>query len=322
MSRHTISERELIEEGLLETEPEYQPVSHFDNELQDIENQVIRYIMSRELKNQFIRREHITQLYTNRRVNYDVLIERVQHKLQDIYGLKFVSMPPKEGDKKSKLSQSKTKQPLMLTNCLSRKARSVLGEIWIKDSETTVPNNRNTGDNQYFLPKYSKTSALKANSDLIKSGITLLVITLLVISENHLSEHELVVSLKKFGISDGLNNKNSNINTNLADLMNDLTKKEYLVREVLRSSDNVSTVDYKLGRRSRAEFTPLSVFEFIKVIYGGDFDSDTQKKTLASIERAYGTRLEFDLDRADHQPDQPNPDDDVPENNLDANSEN
>lgn len=295
MPKRTISQAELEESGVFESdseESEYEPTRHYDNEFQDVENQVIRYVMSRELKSQIIRREHITQLYSNRRINYDALITRVKLTLKEVYGLTLVVVPPKRGDKKNKSSHSNGKQQLMLTNCLSPEGRIVLQEIWLTDSEAGIPNNRNSGDNQYFLPKYNKTSSLGSNTDMVKTGVTLLIMSLLIISENHMSEYELVNGLKRFGLSDHPNFKNSSFNASLPDLINELVKKEYLDKEVQKDSNNVENVDYKLGRRSLVEFTPLSVFVYIKAVYGDDFDIDTEKKALTTIEKAYGISLD------------------------------
>lgn len=292
-----ISNTELEEAGAFDSESDAEYVSerHHTSEYQDVENRVIRYIMSRELKSQLIRREHITQLYSNRRVNYDGLMNNVKHTLEDVYGLTLVSVPLKEGDKKGRASQSKTRQPLMLTNCLRPQARLVLQELWDKDSTDTVPNNRNTGDSQYFLPKYNKTPSMGANADMVKTGMTLLIMALLVVAENHMSEYELVTSLRQFGISDNVNAKNSNINANLQELLNELVKKDYLDKDVHQHSNNVDTTDYKLGRRSLVEFTPLSVFACLKTVYGDHFDLDTEKKALATIEKAYGVLLDAPL---------------------------
>lgn len=296
MSNRIISQTELEESGTFEsesdTEKDYGPTRHYDGEFQDVENQVIRYIMSRELKNQLIRRENITQFYSNRRINYDALMSRVKYKLQEVYGLTLVAVPLKEGDKKTKSRQNKGRQPLMLTNCLGQAAREVLLEIWVGDSETAVPNNRNSGDTHYFLPKYNKTSSLGSNIETVKSGVTLLIMSLIIISENHISEYELVNSVRQFGITDDINAKNSNFNASLPDFINELIKKEYIEKEVQRNSKNLDTNDYKLGRRSLIEFTPLSVFAFIKAIYADNFDTDTEKKALTTIEKAYGTSLD------------------------------
>mmetsp|Transcript_7795 Transcript_7795/g.9830 ORF Transcript_7795/g.9830 Transcript_7795/m.9830 type:complete len:328 (-) Transcript_7795:289-1272(-) len=295
MSKRTISQTELEESGVFESdsgESEYESTRHNNSEFKDVENQVVRYIMSRELKSQVIRREHITQLYSNRRINYDELMSRVKQTLMEVYGLTLVFMSPKEGDKKNKSGQSSGRQPLVLTNCLSPEGRSVLQEIWLGDSDVAIPNNRNTGDNHYFLPKYNKTSSLGSNIDMVKTGVTLLIMTLLIISENHMSEHELVKGLKRFGLSDDPNTKNSSFNASLPELINELVKREYLEKEVQKDSNNVDNVDYKLGRRSLVEFTPLSVFAYIKTVYGDSFDIDTEKKALTTIQKAYGISLD------------------------------
>lgn len=295
MSKRTISQAELEESGVFESdsgESEYESRSHNNSEFKDVENQVVRYIMSRELKSQVIRREHITQLYSNRRINYDELMKRVKQTLKEVYGLTLVVMPPKEGEKKNKSSQSSGRQPLILTNCLSPEGRSVLHDIWLEGSDVAVPNNRNTGDDQYFLPRYNKTSSLGSNTDMVKTGVTLLIMTLLIISENHMSEHELVKGLRRFGLSDHPNTKNSSLNASLPELINELVKREYLEKEIQKDSNNVENVDYKLGRRSLVEFTPLSVFAYVKTVYGDSFDLDTEKKALSTIEKAYGISLD------------------------------
>ncbi|CAK7901043.1 hypothetical protein CAAN1_06S02102 [[Candida] anglica] len=278
-----------------------------------VAHSIVRVVMAREVRGLLIKREHFNEAYTERtsmtrRIKFDTIFPIVQNILETVYGLQLVRVPskvsvgPSHGRKRKAIeSNSETSSKnsnssngnsasnnkvFALVSVLPTTAKSVLGEIWATKCTQKVPNGRNISDRQYFLPKNIKTSTPSSNSELIKTGIIALVISIVIVHENRLSEADLKQKLSKFGLSESIHERNTSINMTTMEFLGEMTKREYLNREVTTMDANLA--DYKLGRRSLAEFKPGSMFDMLERIYGTEFDVDTRNRTLRTIERAYG----------------------------------
>lgn len=299
------------------------------NEELKVANAIIRNIISREVKGQLIKRDHFNEVYQQysdaKRTKFDTMFQFVQDILKSVYGLQLVHVADKViatslRSKRAKVSSNSSKKSssgnnntnsangaknsvssrtFCLVNTLPSEARNVLGEIWQEEANQKIPNGRNEDDQQYFLPKYKQTVTAGSNVELIKSGILLLVVSVIVLSENRISETELLKQLEKFGLSESIVEKNSSLNMTTAELLSEFVKRDYLEREG-QASD---FVDYTLGRRLSAEFEPKSLYEFILNIYGEGFDLDVQAKTMNSIERSFGTQIDIPSVSSDQQVD-------------------
>lgn len=264
--------------------------------------QIIRYVMNRELKHQTIRKEHISQLCTGVRSNYDEIMRKVNSTIKEVYGVELTPLPETG---KTKSSQTRIRPNFILTNSLEPQSRKLLGEIWQQFSEQRVPNGRSTQDPQFFLPKYERAPLPVTSRDMIKTGLTAFVLAILIVAENHLTDKEITSVLRKIGLSESLNECNSNIEMNIPELISDLTRHEYLAKETQKTSSGTEEISYAMGRRGLIEFSPLAVFELVGEVYGPLFDIDTKKKTLVTIERAFGKKVlhllpESELDSEPH----------------------
>lgn len=254
---------------------------------------IIRMAMSRNLKGQVIKREHMTQCAGINRVKFDNLLKEVNEVLEGVYGLSIQQMPNvSKNSGKINGIQNKAKQTYCVVSCLSNSSKQVLNELWSANINDW-PLSRKLHENQYFLFKKINKEPMK-NIELVKSGILLLILSVLVISENHLSEQELVKTLKRYGLSENLNIRNSNLNLNLYDLLSEFRKKDYIEREIVKGSTEAeNNTVYYLGKRALTEFPPESMFEYLKVLYLDSFDELTAKKIIVTIERAYGVKLDI-----------------------------
>ncbi|KAK6463100.1 MAGE family-domain-containing protein [Scheffersomyces coipomensis] len=265
-------------------------------------SQAIRIVLGRDVRDQFIRREHFSQVINTKRYPLDAVIKETNIVLEDVYGLRLVEVPMIRNEKKSNRALSsktsaKARQPYAVINCLKLESQQVLGELWQSVEDFKVPNDRDSSSEKFFIPKKEKTNTPASNIELIKVGIMLYIVSFIILAENHLSESDLIKILKKRGLSESLNVKNSNLNLNIVELINDLTKREYLNKDVKKGateSDNI--VDYSLGRRSLIEFTPQCVFEYFKVLYGPKFDDTIAERIFITVHRAYGVELSRDPD--------------------------
>ena len=282
-------------------------------------NSVVKLILAKDVRGQNFQKQHINQYLTNKRFNTDSLLDDAIAILENVYGLTLVDAPTIKQEKKFHSSVSKQrvkkenmndlngkgskKQPprtrFFLASKLLKPAQDVLGELWMKQIDTSLDKTK-IGDSRFFIPRYNKSKLPKLNSDLVKTGIMMLVTTLVVLSENHIMESQLVRSLKKFGISDSINMRNSNLNMNLEDILKELVNREYLnltpldgsSASTFSSSGNDKLHAISLGRRSLTELAPLGVYEYIKTLYGSDFSEVIAERTKVTLERAYGADWE------------------------------
>ncbi|RCK59307.1 Non-structural maintenance of chromosome element 3 [Candida viswanathii] len=277
-----------------------------DAEMQHVISQVVRLALSRELAGKNIRSDNIAKYIRHnfgRKVTTGKLIEEANAVLKLVYGLtiedvsssnttdKQKTKPEKEQPATKMRKTASSKGPYIIVSNLLAESRNILGELWNRDLRTTFKRS-DLGGRKFFLPDYERTLAPGANYDLVKTGIMLVVISMVILNENHIQETTLFRKLRKFGILDDLNRKNSNINMNAKDLLNDLTQKEYLLRKKLKGRTELEDIfDYSLGKRSLVEFSPQGVFEYIKMIYGDNYDSNIAERALVTIERAYGVAV-------------------------------
>lgn len=268
-----------------------------ESEIQHVVNQVVRLFLSRELNGRTTRpdviRKHIKH-NLGRKITTEKLIQQANIILTEVYGLKIEEVPTiKREDKKSLKSRKVTsdKNPSIVTSSLLSKSRAILGELWNKNLAKNVKK-IDIGGNKFFLPKYSITSVPGSHYELVKTGIMLVIISHIILNENHVSESALLKTLHKFGISSNLNVKNSNFNLNSQELLKELVNKDYILKNVIKGRTELENIfDYSIGQRSLVEFSPQGVFDYIKVIYGNKFDSTIAERALVTIERAYGVAL-------------------------------
>ncbi|CAI5759351.1 unnamed protein product [Candida verbasci] len=270
-----------------------------DDEIQHYVNRFIRVCLTKELKGQFIRKEQIRESIScsNKKISTDKIITQTNKKLDEIYGLQIIETPNVEKKEKTKKktsinSTSSAKKPYGLVSTLKPKCKEVLGELWNKN---TGKLKKEINSTQFFLPKYEKSNLPISNIELVKSGMMILIVCLIILNENHLYEINLIKYLKKFGISDSVNIKNSNISMNLQEFLKDLEARNYLNKEVMKGATEADNlIDYSLGRRSLIEFSPEDCFQFIKLIYGDDFSTTIAERSLVTIQRCYNVLLEMD----------------------------
>lgn len=265
-----------------------------NTDLSETTSPVIRAIFARSLKAQMIRREHILlamQTGGRQKPKYDTVMASVAKELDSIFALKLVPVLTKEEPvSKKRRTAAPSRPPMVLVNSLSSRSRAVLAKMWA-DDDGQVPNNRNTNDAGFLIPKYSRTATPASNADLVRLGLILLVVVLLVVAENHLSEDELLRVLRPFGIPDSANKIIPGVNTNVHELLADMAKREYI--RVDGGTDGAQS-SYALGRRAFVEYSPGAIFLCLKDIYGSGFTLATKRRVLATLERSHGETVGID----------------------------
>lgn len=288
--------------------------------VQDAARAVLRAILSKNMKYQIIRREFISQtiaatgLRQQKAGFIDEVLTKVNNDLQAIFGFELVLAPVvNEVDAKKKRKTASNEATttsskiskgdrggMGLISTLEGKLKEVLGKLLTGDVDNQVANGRNTNDSQFYLPKHVQTDTPLSNGELIKAGITALIIGLILTSDNHINETQLAAHLKTFGISDSLNHMIPGLLENLTDFLGELVKRNYLI---------ASSGSYSIGSRTFMEFSPRSVMDFMRGVYGDRFDPDTQRKAVVTIERSHGESLAVNLEStaADDSPPEAGP---------------
>ena len=290
-------------------------------------NYIVKLILTKDARGQNFQKQHINQYLTNKRFKSDSLLDDAIAILENVYGLTLVDAPTAKQEKKFNASHGDQRNVIdtlnanggvnggngdkitkktpprnrfFLVSNLLQPAQQVLGDLWMTTVNSSLDKTK-IGDTRFFLPKFKQSILPKLNSDLVKTGIMMLVTTLVILSENHIMESQLIRSLRKFGISDNNAMKNSNINMNWEDVLKELVSREYLTKLQLADSEKDKIYAISLGRRSLAELEPTGVYEYIKTLYGSDFNEVIADRTRVTIERAYKVDLKEEAKQAEAQ---------------------
>lgn len=297
------------------TEDEYEEAEPIPTEDETVSRReatgrIIRMVLGRELRQQSIRREHISQASAStRRASYEQLFNTVQAEMEQVYGMKLVEASSVLGDSSaldasrdttptdgvSQSFKSKSKQPMVVTSTLTPASKSVLSRLWTK--RRLLPAET---EQQAFIPKRTRGIAPLLHVDLLKTGMATFVIVLLIVGNNHLTERDLWRELGRMGLPDSLNIKNSNTGMSKAEFVNDLVKREYIQKCVYNPGKKTARsgasaellLSFTLGRRALTEFGPDSTYALIKEIYGNQFDANLLEQCVATIEAAFQVKFE------------------------------
>lgn len=256
--------------------------------LSDNEANVIRMLLSRTSSERYTRRNQVMEVI-DKKVGYDNIMRHVDNVLQEVYGMKIqvVKSNNDTGGDDNRSRQLRL-DPFLLVNCMSTKEKDILDELWQLDASTQPPDhNRDVLEDYYFFNKYERRKGPQNNSDLIKLGIIMILISIIIINENTLPENDMKKALQDFGLVDGLYVKNSNINLTLPELINEFVKKDYLIKSTIARNDSSTLMSYSLGKRALIEFNETSFINMVKEIYGDDYNEEVFRKTMVTVSRVY-----------------------------------
>lgn len=236
---------------------------------------VIRMVLSRELRGQVIRREHLLQAVSGSRVGFDALLNLVQDELAEVYGMKLVAVDVEPAPQ----SKNRPKPKYIVVNILAPAARSVLGQLWHRRTGKITGHNRTFLDPRFLVPRHGRSGVVGSSHDLVFGGVAFAVIVLIVVGENHLLEQDLHARLQQWGIPRAENSVNSNLGMGVSGVVAELEKLGYIQKDTPQS--------YKLGDRSMAEFGPKSMFAAIGSIYGTAFGPQERERALVTVLRVW-----------------------------------
>lgn len=234
---------------------------------------LVRMILTRHSRNQKVRREHFTPVLHQHGLKGAIKpwIAAVDAELRSYFGLKL---------------DTSSGSDMCVVSCLHPDSRRVLKKLLDSDPS---PNGsgRSLTDSQFLLPRNRRGLGMLNTAEMLQGGLAMLVICLIVVNENRIRESDLVETLAEFGLSENLNTPVANLNKSSQDVLQELTKREYLLKQTSRASDgnNQPTIDYKLGKRTIKEFNPEELLGVIVEIMGED--DDTSQKSIGTLERCF-----------------------------------
>lgn len=274
---------------------------------------MIRAIIGRSNTNKVVPRSSLRQCARGS-IRFEAAFEALNEVLSKVWGLRLQAL-----DKETSKSKS-----YMLVSDLTATEKEILDQLWVNVDQVHENNQRQSNEEQFFMAKHERDKLPGENSEVIKTAITSMVLSTIIIEENHLSKTRLVKVLKNFGLSDNPIRRNSNIDGNITTILEDLERRDYIKNVfVNRNPSNDTTkrgrnregdelVFYSLGSRALLEFTPMVFFNFIKEVYGERFDTIVKDKVLITLQKAFNRSFEDQLnptnDTSQNEPSQNNSD--------------
>lgn len=231
---------------------------------------LLRMIMTRSAKNQKIRKEHFTPILHKYHIkgNIKPYILEVNKELEDIFGLTLV--------------QNGT--DMTLASNLKNDTKILLLEL-LQDTDGTDSLKGNPYDLFYFMNQNTRRETTVSTQETLFGGIVMLVLGLVIISENRIREADLIDALGQFGFSENLNIVIPNLNKTTQEFLNDVTKREYLEKEVAEARNGEpAIVNYMLGKRALREFDLQTMLEFLRDIVQND---NLKLKCAETIKRCF-----------------------------------
>lgn len=218
---------------------------------------------------------------------FELALEKANGILQDVYAYAVVPLAPKViTSAKGTKSVSKTKQYALVNVMNDNLLRFHEECLWIRHTEKLFPSEllekrhdyRNSKEN--FPYPFTET-------DLMLRGIAMAVVMIIAVSNNHMTEEELLNVLQtNFGFSTTEPLDVLNISTR--DLLKLLDKLEYVNRTVIRT-ENDELAEYTVGRRGLREVDRDAFRSITQVLYDeGEERAEFTNLVDATIEPAYG----------------------------------
>lgn len=221
---------------------------------------------------------------------FDKVFALANEKLVDIYGYRATPLV-------SKSSTTTTKKPdqYVLANVMDQSyAKFQMENQWMPKSALLFQSELNQQRHDYRNNKQVNPS-LKSEEELVLDGVAIVVVSIIMVSNNHINETELFDILdKSFGIND--TDTLPVVNVSRTELMKLLDRYEYVNKVETGAKDSSDKVtEYTVGRRALVELDRDSITELMKIIYGesGDDEEETQPNPFmaqvrATIEPTFG----------------------------------
>ncbi|CEP63776.1 Smc5-Smc6 complex subunit NSE3 LALA0_S09e02256g [Lachancea lanzarotensis] len=245
-----------------------------DSGLQAVSRGVVRHILALcENESDVISRAKLTTLIrdvsknqTTRKFRFSDVFWSVDRMLQDTFGYELVGLRAKSADSDGTKDKAQTftlvttlhALPAEFAALLIREGRSMYGSRVVGDQYV--------GDDPMVLSETAVRESVSTDSDLVAQGLTLVILTIVLLSKNNLLLDELVESLESFGVfNDG--RQIPGLGITLEAFLKRLVKREYIYRKEERTTDGATeVVSFRIGRKAQLEFPKSALIEACREI--------------------------------------------------------
>ncbi|SCU88390.1 LAFA_0E12420g1_1 [Lachancea sp. 'fantastica'] len=245
-----------------------------DSGLLAVSRGVVRHILALcESQSDVISRSRLTTLIrevskkeTSRKFRFAEVFWSMDKLLQDTFGYELVGLQAKNAP----LNATKDKAQTFILVTTIRNLPADFKSLLVQEGRgmygPRVVGDQYVGDDPMVLSETLVRESVSTDSDLVSQGLTLLILTIVLVSRNNLLLQELVESLEAFGIpSNG--RQIPALNVTLEEFLKRLIKREYLYRKEENAPDGVSeVVSFRIGRKAQVEFPQSALIEACREI--------------------------------------------------------
>lgn len=221
---------------------------------------VVRLALFTEFRKQPIKREEIVKkvLREHSRVYYEIVFDKAQERLEDIFGMRLAELPKKSfgtgGARKPVNNKEKTLKTYVLKNVLPQEYKETDIINWGKNEQDIM-------------------------------GLLTVILSLIHVNGRVLSNDQLTHYFRRLYL-DG------NDKFDLEKLLSTFVKQGYLDRQKTSGTDQSQNseqdpLEYRWGPRAKIEMPENNLIKFIRALFGHDVPPDFDKQ----IERSSGIEL-------------------------------
>lgn len=247
----------------LRDEADYQPPSvdlDFETSFaqripsEDVTIALVRMLITRESRNLKTRKDHIGSILKDNGMKSNLKLKDsyADHELRNVFGI-----------------SAQFDRPVVdVDSCLPQDSRNLLQKLLRSDDRTS----RNVRDQllSSLLLFPHQGYAGRLDSFLLASGgVLLLILCILVINEGKISETVLLQHLARFGVPSSPNLLIPNFNIDLHTFIQDLVKRDFLVKCDIDSIDSHARESYyELGLRLGRDFSTEELKSVLETVLG------------------------------------------------------
>ncbi|KAM9887139.1 hypothetical protein OXX69_013411, partial [Metschnikowia pulcherrima] len=242
MAKRKISE-------LAENAPIDEPVPSSNGELmhshkQDIIADMIRMVLAKSSRHSKIRGEHFSSILqaSNVKSALKPWIATLKIELESVYGLTL---------------KSHTNEMMLVSN-MNPESNAILHKLRSFDLSASEDSNF-ASSRSSLMPTLKRNKVIVNTHEQVFGGLTLLIVAMMILCGNKISDVDLIRYVTEFGISNNLSIQTPVFNKQVQEIIAELTKRGY-IKKMSPSSTVLSggAAEYTLGERSKQEFDPQS----------------------------------------------------------------
>lgn len=219
----------------------------------EVISSVVRMILSKNSKYLKVRKDHISALIPNNphKKSVSFWANIIDVKLREIFAMTLLS----------------TGTGMDVKSCLTDKSKDTLQKL-IRKNPSLLSIAKDVTEDFYFLPLRCRDQNSGSSLQLVEQGVTFLVLSIIVVNDNHVEETNLLRTLEDFGLSENKAIANSNLNKTSNEILQELVKKEYIqALKIQPESIQLSKTFYVLGPRAAREYLANSFKGFLSEIF-------------------------------------------------------